>query len=188
MAEVATEEGKEKKLRAAKAFGGGYVAHESVSLLAFDKSPRKARYVQLRLLEPSHVSPSGAYAIRNVLIVGPSDDGGMSAVMANKAASESIKRFFLAKDEVMIDRRPSLAFGFAEEMDAPDAASHAKKDERAVKSIVEWAVENQMKLNQKYATTVPRHPRFDPLPLMPSGAQLALGANEPRQEPPADLV
>ena len=78
--------------------------------------------------------------------------------------------------------------GFAEEMNAPDAASHAKKDERAAKSIVEWAVENQMKLNQKYATTVPRHPRFDPLPLMPSGAQLALGANEPRQEPPADLV
>ena len=161
----AQKDREEKRKNAALKLCGGYLLGTSCSICAFDPSPRRVRYVQLRLLEPA--ARSTTFAIRNVMVIGPDHSAGErgastgGGAWADVAASESIRRFFLAKDEVAL---------------APDAAEEAAAAERAraekekAQSLIVWAIENQMKLNKKAATEIPTPPRFDP-PLRPAKTQ-----------------
>ena len=55
----------------AKAQAGGYVKDVSCSELDFDQQPRRARYVQLRLLQPAFGKTT--FAVRNILVLGLAD-------------------------------------------------------------------------------------------------------------------
>ena len=80
---------------AARRRGGGYVEGESCNVFDLGESPRRARFVQLRLSAP----PMGAhsYALRNVYILGPRTADAASGLAvpttaADETARESMKR------------------------------------------------------------------------------------------------
>jgi hypothetical protein len=145
-------------------------APPSFAIITFpDDAPRRVRYLQLRLHQPSSDQPG--FSIRDIQAIGPcwgDDDDEPTEDDADDAAQQSIVDFFNADDDEEDEDDQTHEKTPDNETDESPAPVEVKPPPpppgNPVHSSGFRALQRQMELNRQAATELPRPPRFDPPP------------------------